>query len=134
MGPTFLLLIVLATARIAVTSTVSVRVESEEGPSSRPMLPAFLGGKPEDEQVGFTIGKSPTTQGCVTIEMALFSRNITHWRGSTTEELPNRFGSDELFTVVPFFHFTTFSARYLALDIVLDVNCDLYQSQLLVEE
>lgn len=53
MVPTFLLLIVLTAARTAVTSTISVSVERD--PSSQPMLPAFLGGKPEDEQVRFSI-------------------------------------------------------------------------------
>ena len=56
MTSTVFLLIVLAAASIAVTSTTLVRVESEEALSSRPALPAFLGGKPEDEQVGFIIG------------------------------------------------------------------------------
>lgn len=50
----FLLLVVLAASRVVVTSTFSVRVERD--PSSQPMLPAFLGGKPEDDQVRFSIG------------------------------------------------------------------------------
>ena len=52
MVPICLLLIVLAAANTAVASTISITtVESEGGSNSRPMLPSFLDGKPEDEQV-----------------------------------------------------------------------------------
>lgn len=51
MGPIFLLLVLLVAAKTAVTSAVSLALKNEQGPNSRPMLPTFLDGKPESEEV-----------------------------------------------------------------------------------
>ena len=49
--PTAGLMIVLATGWAVATWSVSLELRNEEDRHGRPMLPPFLGGKPEDQQV-----------------------------------------------------------------------------------
>lgn len=51
MVPIFLLLVVLVAAKTGVTSAVSLALRNEQDPNSQPMLPTFLDGKPESEEV-----------------------------------------------------------------------------------
>ena len=70
MVPICLLLIALAAANTAVASTISITtVESEGRPNSRPMLPSWLDGKPEDQQVRLVTRNCETC--CVTLGVAL---------------------------------------------------------------
>lgn len=56
MGALLFLLVLLIVATTDVCSGVSVDLDRGEGGDSRPTLPTFLGGPPEDQQVRLLIG------------------------------------------------------------------------------